>query len=123
MEGTLTRPQKQFPAAVAIIVVLIALAALWEAVKLFFAISDGTLPHLWQILAAFINPARRSGPPLWTILLSAALFTAGNALAGFAIGALLGFSLGTLFAHAPLLERSLVPYIVASQTIDRKSVV
>jgi len=38
-------------------------------------------------------------------------------LLGFAIGAALGFILGTVFAHVSLLERSLVPYVVASQTV------
>jgi NitT/TauT family transport system permease protein len=79
--------------------------------------SDLNLPHLWDIAAAFVRPARRFGPPLVLILLEAALFTMREAVAGFAMGALLGFVLAIVFVHSPLLERSLVPYLVASQTV------
>jgi NitT/TauT family transport system permease protein len=79
--------------------------------------SDLNMPHVWEIGAAFLRPARRNGPPLITILLEAAMFTMREAVAGFASGALLGFVLGTVFAHSALLERSLVPYVVASQTV------
>ncbi len=116
MESTLTRPKEVHP-AIAVSAIVIALAVLWETCKLVFAISDSTLPHLWSIASAFVEPARRDGPPLFTILFDAALFTAGNAVLGFLIGALLGFVLGAIFAHSPLLERGLVPYLVASQTV------
>lgn len=79
--------------------------------------SDLNMPHLWDIALAFVRPAVRNGPPLITVLWSAALFTFREALAGFLIGAALGLVLGTLFAHSLLLERSLVPYVVASQTV------
>ena len=101
----------------AVIAILAALAVVWEVVKLAFALSDTTLPHLWTIAAAFGEESRRNGPPLGLFLIDAALFTFRGALLGFIIGGLLGFALGTLFAHAPLLERSLVPFVVASQTV------
>ena len=50
-------------------------------------------------------------------MLNAAVFTFRGAFLGFAIGTVLGFILGTLFAHMKLLERSMVPFVVASQTI------
>lgn len=79
--------------------------------------NDLNMPHLWDIALAFVRPAARNGPPLVSVLLSTALFTFREALAGFVIGGLLGLALGTLFAHSPLLERGLVPYVVASQTV------
>ncbi|HBY94604.1 MAG: ABC transporter permease subunit [Ardenticatenaceae bacterium] len=79
--------------------------------------SDLNMPHLWDIALAFVRPAVRNGPPLISVLWSAALFTFREALAGFLIGALLGLVLGVLFAHSLLLERGLVPYVVASQTV------
>ena len=79
--------------------------------------SDLNLPHLWDIAGSLSDPARRNGPPLITVLLDAALFTFREAVSGFLIGAMLGFFLGTLFAHSLLLERSLMPYVVASQTV------
>ncbi|MFN8439944.1 MAG: ABC transporter permease [Caldilineaceae bacterium] len=79
--------------------------------------SDLNLPHIWDIGAAFINPARRNGPPLYGILINAALFTFREAVIGFFFGALLGLLLGTLLAHFQLMERGCMPYIVASQTV------
>ena len=46
-----------------------------------------------------------------------ALFTAKEALAGFALGAVVGFLLAVAFSQWKLLERGFLPYIVASQTI------
>src|SRR5207247_8595813 len=60
---------------------------------------------------------RRDRPPLVTGLLQAALFTAREAALGFVLGASTGFVLGIALAHSRLLERGLMPYIVASQTI------
>jgi NitT/TauT family transport system permease protein len=51
------------------------------------------------------------------VLWDAALFTAKEAAVGFALGASIGFVLGVLLAHSRLLQRSFLPYIVASQTI------
>lgn len=79
--------------------------------------SDLNLPHLWEIGSAFTNPARRNGPPLISILASAALFTFREALVGFALGSLSGLMLGTVFAHYRVLERGCMPYVVASQTV------
>lgn len=79
--------------------------------------SDLNLPHIWEIGSAFVQPAVRNGPPLFTVLASAALFTFWEAVIGFTIGSLLGLCLGVLFAHSSLLERGLIPYVVASQTV------
>jgi NitT/TauT family transport system permease protein len=79
--------------------------------------SDLNLPHLWDIGRSFAEPARRNGPPLISLLFSAALFTLREAFTGFLLGASLGLLLGTVFAHSSLLERGLMPYVVASQTV------
>lgn len=80
--------------------------------------NDLNLPHLQSIARAFLQPARRNGPLLLArILGDAALFTWGEALFGFLFGAGLGFSLGMLFAYSRLMERGLLPYVVASQTV------
>jgi len=79
--------------------------------------SDLNMPHLWDIFGALIQPAQRNGPPLVNVLAQAAVVTMTAALAGFLIGTAVGLFLGTVFAHSALLERSLVPYVVASQTI------
>ncbi|HLV37572.1 MAG TPA: ABC transporter permease subunit [Spirillospora sp.] len=81
-------------------------------------LNDLNLPHLQNIAEALLQPARRNGPLLLArILADAALHTWGEAVLGFGIGGLLGFLLGTLFAHFAPVERGLLPYVVASQTV------
>jgi NitT/TauT family transport system permease protein len=107
--------------------VLAGLCALWEAFKWVgettdlklgtFVVNDRTLPHIYDIVGQLFEPSRRNGPLLIEVLWDAALFTAKEAAVGFALGASIGFALGVLLAHSRLLQRSLLPYIVASQTI------
>lgn len=81
-------------------------------------LNDLNLPHLQTIAEAFMQPARRNGSQLLVrILADAAGYTWGEAALGFAFGAALGFILGTVFAHSTIMERSLLPYVVASQTV------
>lgn len=80
--------------------------------------NDLNLPHLQSISEALMQPARRNGPFLLVrILADAALYTWTEAILGFLIGGAFGFMLGTLFAHVAFLQRSLLPYVIASQTI------
>jgi NitT/TauT family transport system permease protein len=129
--------------ALALIVVLIGLFVLWEGAKwlggdpwrihatiagaridyehvppLRWRIADDlSLPHVWDVIRAFIDPAQRNGPPLGLVLLGQAAFTFQEALTGFVVGSLTGLALGVLFVHSRLAERALVPYVVASQTV------
>ena len=57
------------------------------------------------------------GPPLIRSLLHATWFTGKEALAGFLLGAAIGFVLAVLLSQSRLLERGILPYIVASQTV------
>lgn len=96
---------------------LLAQPRQWMLVDLSIG-NDLNLPHLQKIAEVLFQPARRNGPMLLLrILTTAAQFTWTEAVIGFAAGALLGFGLGTLFAHSRLMERGLLPYVVASQTI------
>lgn len=106
--------------------VLAGLTLLWEAYRAIgeathlswpFEVNDRTMPHVWDILGQFFEPSRRNGPLLIGVLAKAAMFTAREAATGFVLGASLGFLLGIAFAHSKLLERGLLPYVVASQTI------
>jgi NitT/TauT family transport system permease protein len=92
---------------------------LWEATGWTwpFLVDDTTMPHIHDILHAFSEPTTTGGPPLIHSLLDAAWFTFKEALAGFALGAIVGFGLAVLLVHSRLLERGLLPYIVASQTV------
>lgn len=80
--------------------------------------SDSSMPHVWTILGSLLQPPTRGSDVLLiSRLLDAAMFTWREAAAGFVIGSLVGFLLGAVFGRFALLERSLMPYIVASQTV------
>ena len=114
-----------------VLVVIGALAVLWEVVKLlggdpseawtppfqWTVATDLNMPHVWDIAASFVEPAQRNGPPLGLVLVNAGTFTFREAFGGFVFGAVLGLALAIVFVHSPLLERALVPYVVASQTV------
>jgi NitT/TauT family transport system permease protein len=114
-----------------VLVVIGALVVLWEVVKLlggdpseawtppfqWTVASDLNMPHVWDIAASFVEPAQRNGPPLGLVLVNAGIFTFREAFGGFIFGAVLGLALAIVFVHSPLLERALVPYVVASQTV------
>lgn len=114
--------------------IILALALIWEGAKAFGRANDYTLeiggstidltllnneqlPHLADIGAAFFEPAQRNGAPLYEMLASAMAYTFWAALRGFIIGGVIGFALAVVFAHSGLLQRGLLPYVVASQTV------
>ncbi|TMG49435.1 MAG: ABC transporter permease [Chloroflexi bacterium] len=117
--------------SLSLFVVIGALAVLWEVVKLlggdpseawtppfqWTVASDLNMPHVWDIAASFVQPAQRNGPPLGLVLVNAGIFTFREAFGGFVFGAVLGLALAIVFVHSSLLERALVPYVVASQTV------
>jgi NitT/TauT family transport system permease protein len=108
-------------------IVISALLLGWEVYIAMGQATEGALPLTdfpwkmphWQAIAEqLLQPARRNGPELLVaILAKAGWVTWREAIVGFLAGSLLGFALGTLFAHSQLLERSLLPYAVASQTV------
>ncbi len=80
--------------------------------------SDLNLPHWFSILGALAAPVQRNSEiSLGQFLAGAAFYTWREAAIGFLVGALLGLVLATIFVHSRLLERAVVPYVVASQTI------
>jgi NitT/TauT family transport system permease protein len=91
---------------------------LWNPpLRLPFA-NDLNLPHVWNIALAFGQPWQRGADRnVAQFLFDASLYTWREALIGFALGALLGLVLATVFVHSRLLERALVPYVIASQTV------
>jgi NitT/TauT family transport system permease protein len=82
-----------------------------------FTVNDTNMPHVSTIWHAFGQPLQPDGPPLRHYLWHWALFTAKEALAGFALGAVIGFVLAVLLAHSTVVRRGLLPYIVVSQTV------
>ena len=82
-----------------------------------FEVTDITMPSLPKIVGALFEPVQEDGQLLVSLLFHAALFTAKEAALGFAIGSVVGFTLGAVIARFRVLQRGLMPYVVASQTI------
>lgn len=116
------------------LIILLSVIGLWEGYKLLGSATGGTIPftetrlpvrtddrsmpHIWQIIQALAEPARRGGEQsLAWLLTKSAWVTFREALAGFGAGSLIGFGLGLLFVRSPLAERGLMPWVVASQTV------
>jgi NitT/TauT family transport system permease protein len=114
--------------------IVVVLVLVWEGAKAFgkannyalnlggssvdlTLVNDTQLPHLTDILSAFGAPAQRNGPPLYQTLLESCAFTLWSAVRGFFLGGIIGFALAILFAHSSLMQRGLLPYVVASQTV------
>jgi NitT/TauT family transport system permease protein len=88
----------------------------WQPPLRFPFATDVKLPHTWVIALEF-GATDANGMTTLQRLIGAALFTLRNAAIGFALGTILGLGLAILLVHVRVLERSLVPIIVASQTI------
>ena len=112
-----------------------ALALVWEGYKVLGKASDGlipftdvrlpvrpddtSMPHTFDVFAALFRPVSRARDAdllVWLLIKNAAI-TWHRAAIGFLMGSLAGFGLGALFARSRLLERGLMPFVVASQTI------
>jgi NitT/TauT family transport system permease protein len=124
--GNTAMPAAAFKRAVSTVAVFGALWGLWEGYRAFwiwngwswpFLVDDTTMPHIHDILHAFSEPTTTGGPALIHSLLDATWFTGKEAFAGFVLGALIGFGLAVVLTYSRLLERGLLPYIVASQTV------
>jgi NitT/TauT family transport system permease protein len=116
------------------LILLLALVLLWEGAKALgratdyslnlggavvdlSIFNDEQLPSLGAIANAFIEPAGRSGPPLYQFLAQQAAFTLWEAVRGFALGGMVGFALAVLFTYSGLMQRGCLPFVVASQTV------
>jgi NitT/TauT family transport system permease protein len=106
--------------------VLGSLWALWEGYRWLwmttgwdwpFTVDYITMPHLHDIVARLWAPAGFDQPKLIRYLIDNAAFTAREAAVGFLLGAAIGFLIAIVLHHSRLLQRGLLPYIVASQTV------
>jgi NitT/TauT family transport system permease protein len=83
-----------------------------------FIVDNTSMPHVHTIVKAlFEQPTAGFGDILIVQLFHAALFTAKEAAVGFVLGASLGFALGVVMSQWRIMQRGLLPYVVASQTV------
>jgi NitT/TauT family transport system permease protein len=98
------------------LLVIVAIAVVWEGSKALFAIPSYKLPHLHEIFGDFLRPGAGGERWVWIMAWNAG-YTALEGLVGFAVGGVAGLVLAIVFAHSRLLERGLLPYVIASQTV------
>jgi NitT/TauT family transport system permease protein len=96
--------------------VLVVIAGVWEGAKALFALPAYQLPHLHEILGDFLREGAGGQRFAW-IMAANAGYTALESLVGFALGGVAGLVLAVVSAHSRLLERGLLPYVIASQTV------
>jgi NitT/TauT family transport system permease protein len=108
------------------LLVLAALWGLWEAYRAIwmatgwthpFVVNDLTMPPMSDIVSRLWEPLAEGQPPLIRDLLDKSAFTMREAIAGFTLGAVIGFAIGVALHHSRLLRRGFLPYVVASQTV------
>jgi NitT/TauT family transport system permease protein len=75
------------------------------------------LPAPHQVVAAFIDGVFGYPPNAPRSLVYHAAVTLSATLLGFALGAALGIALALMIVHSRVLERSLMPWIIASQMV------
>ena len=114
------------------VVALGLVAVLWETYK-FLGPADGgdvfgwriipktndrVMPHVWEMLAEFAEPeVRGKDTAVWQAMLGYGWYTLRMSIAGLLFGTTLGLGLAILMARFRIVERGLLPYVVASQTI------
>ncbi len=95
---------------------VLGIVVVWEGAKALFAIPTYMLPHTYEILGEFVRRGGR-GELYLGIMAHNAAYTAWEALLGFLLGGAAGLALAVSFARWRLLERGLLPYVIASQTV------
>ncbi len=80
--------------------------------------NERAMPHTWEMLQRLFDPeVRGQDRPIWLAVLGYSWYTFRMALAGFAIGCVFGMALAVGMARFRVVERGLLPYVVASQTV------
>ncbi|WP_081438622.1 ABC transporter permease subunit [Pseudofrankia asymbiotica] len=115
------------------IVAVVLVCAVWELYKLVGSPHGGRLlgvpvlprnddtsmPHIWSVLAQLghkeVNTA--DSQTVGVAVLKGIWFTLRVALVGLVAGVVVGVLLAVLMARLKLVERGLLPYIIASQTV------
>ncbi len=101
------------------------IAIMWELTKLLgtlidlpFNSSDQAMPHIWTMFSAFTLPeVRGSDTTVFQAVLSAATYSLLLALGGFVVGVSVGLLLAIIMQRFLFLERGLLPFVIASQTV------
>lgn len=114
------------------VLALVLVAAIWELYKatgpeeggeifgwrLIPRTSDRAMPHTWEMVSRLFDPeVRGNDTPIWRAVLGYSWFTFRMALVGLVLGGAFGVALAVVMARFEVLERGLLPYVIASQTV------
>lgn len=78
---------------------------------------DLTMPSVLEIVSGVFAHPRGLDEAFGSIVLREAVFTLREAAVGFAVGVIVGLGIAIVLSSSQLLERALVPHVIASQTI------
>lgn len=95
---------------------LVFALVMWEVIPQAFNVPTIYFPSLSAVLQALFDP---TAVPLY---FQNSLVTLGEAMAGLAIGASLGFLSGILLAEVEVIRRTFYPYIVAFESIPKVAI-
>ena len=111
---------------------VLAAFALWEGYKALGRATDDkigplrlpattddlAMPHVWTIGQRFLErEVRGSDRTVAQVVLEGMWFTFRVAMTGFVVGVLVGLALAVLMQRFHLAERSLLPFVILSQTV------
>lgn len=114
------------------VLALVLVAALWELYKalgpeeggevfgwrLIPRTSDRAMPHTWEMQERLFDPeVRGRDTPIWRAVLGYSWYTFRMAAVGLLLGGVLGVGLAVVMARFEVVERGLLPYVIASQTV------
>jgi NitT/TauT family transport system permease protein len=125
MASTRDRISKGFVSFLWALAGIALIAIMWELTKLLgtlidlpFNTSNQAMPHIWTMFSAFTLPeVRGSDTTVFQAVLAAAAYSLLLALGGFVIGVSVGLLLAIIMQRFLFLERGLLPFVIASQTV------
>ena len=125
MAATRVRVSRGFVSILWALAGIVLIAIMWELTKLLgtvielpFNSSDQAMPHIWTMFSAFSMPeVRGSETTVFQAVLSAATYSLLLALGGFVVGVSVGLLLAIIMQRFFFLERGLLPFVIASQTV------
>jgi NitT/TauT family transport system permease protein len=81
--------------------------------------NDRAMPHVWSMLSRYNRPEVRgvNERTIFRAVVDGTFYSFRLALAGFALGVLVGLALAIVMSRFRIVERGLLPYLIISQTV------
>jgi NitT/TauT family transport system permease protein len=99
-----------------LVATFVALAVLWELLKLVLSVPDARLPHVWHVLH-YLGVRTPTGEAEWLYLMRNMATTMQEAVVAVILALIIGSLTGILTVKWPIFGRSVTPLLVLSQTL------